>query len=157
MNRRLTSDAFTYYVSLGPARSYQAVAEKYGVTKRAVTKAAAREDWAKRIAAIEEEARKTTDAKLAGDLAEMNLRHRKILTAMAARAAKALQEFPLTNGMDGIKAAALVIKMERLLAGEPTDRSAVDIEEVTRRELKELLVVRAGGADTEGEDDDDDE
>ena len=35
--KKIPPDAFDFYFSLGPPRSYQAVADKYGVTKRAVT------------------------------------------------------------------------------------------------------------------------
>ena len=37
--------------SLGPGRSYQAVADRYGVSKRAVTALAKRENWQARLAA----------------------------------------------------------------------------------------------------------
>ena len=49
--RKIPPDAFDFYFSLGPPRSYQAVANKYGVTKRAVTNLAGREDWQRRLAA----------------------------------------------------------------------------------------------------------
>ncbi len=153
---KLPADAFTYYCALGDGRSHQAVADHFGTTKRAVTKRAVREDWAARLEKIEAEARRTVDAKIAGDLAEMHLRHRKMLTAMAARAATALRDYPLEDGMDGIKAAGLVIKLERLLAGEPTDRSAVDIEAITKREIRELLILQpVNGSNAELEDDSD--
>jgi len=45
MARKIPADAFDYYASLGPDRSYRAVAERYGVSKRAVTKHAAAEGW----------------------------------------------------------------------------------------------------------------
>ena len=45
MSGKILSDAFEYYVALGPGRSYRTVAERCGVTKRAVTKHAAREGW----------------------------------------------------------------------------------------------------------------
>lgn len=157
MTIKLPPDAFAYFASLGPARTHKLVADHYGVAARTVQRAADRENWNERIQAIEDEARKAVDAKLAGDLAEMYLRHRKLLTAMAARAATALRDYPLENGMDGIKAASMVIKLERLLAGEPTDRSAVDIEAITKREIRELLVIApvAGAVRLEGGDDDD--
>ena len=44
-HRKIPQDAFTFYVSLGPGRSYQKVAEKYGVTKRAVVNVGTREKW----------------------------------------------------------------------------------------------------------------
>ena len=43
--RKIPPEAFDHYFSLGPERSYEAVARKYGVTKRAVTKLAKRESW----------------------------------------------------------------------------------------------------------------
>jgi hypothetical protein len=50
--------------------------------------------------------------------------------------------------MEGVRAAELVIKLERLLAGESSERSTVTVEEVTRRELDRWLVpVGAGDAD----------
>ncbi|MBK7877802.1 MAG: hypothetical protein IPJ77_19140 [Planctomycetes bacterium] len=157
MNKRLPADAFHYFVALGPQRTHQAVATKFSVHRRTVVRTAERENWSERLAAIEVEARKTVDAQIVGDLAEMHLRHRKMLTAMAMRAAKAIQEFPLETGMDGVKTAAMVIKLERLLAGEPTDRSAVDIEAITKREIRELLILTPGGSapaiDEEGDDD----
>jgi hypothetical protein len=45
--------------------------------------------------------------------------------------------------MEGIRAAETVIKLERLLAGEPNQRSAVTVEQVTRQEIDRLLAVRA--------------
>ena len=50
------------------------------------------------------------------------------------------------------KIAELVIKMERILAGESTERTAVTVEEVTRRELDRWLV--PAGATDVGHDDD---
>jgi hypothetical protein len=38
--RKIPQDAFEFYFSLGPERSYEQVAGRYGVTKRAVTKLA---------------------------------------------------------------------------------------------------------------------
>ena len=156
MTHKLPPDAFSYFAALGPARSLKLVSDHFGVSVRTVQRAADREEWSKRIAAIEAEARRSVDAKIAGDLAEMYLRHRKLLTAMAARAATALRDYPLEDGMDGIKAAGLVIKLERLLAGEPTDRSAVDIEAITKREIRELLILQpVNGSNAELEDDSD--
>ncbi len=57
MSAKIPPDAFEYYLGLGPGRSYGAVAEEYGVTKRAVTKLAARENWQQRIHKIERKPR----------------------------------------------------------------------------------------------------
>jgi hypothetical protein len=49
--------------------------------------------------------------------------------------------------MEAIKAAEMVIKLERLLAGEPGERNEIDIKEVTKREIQTLLTTRPVGAD----------
>ena len=61
--KKIPPDAFDFYFSLGPPRSYQTVADKYGVTKRAVTNLAKREDWQQRLAEIEAKAREEADKK----------------------------------------------------------------------------------------------
>ena len=161
MTQRIPSGAFGYYVSLGEERSYEAVAEHYGVSKRSVTRVATKENWAERLAKIESEANARVDEKLASDLEEMKLRHRKILRAMATRAAQAIAAYPLTDGMEGIKAAEAVIKLERLLAGEATERNELSVEQVILKEFAQLMVPAEGngalGAQPEGDDDDEDD
>ena len=49
MTAKIPPDAFDYYFGLGTGRSYQAVADRYGVTKRAVTNYATRERWRERL------------------------------------------------------------------------------------------------------------
>lgn len=140
MSGKLSEGAFEFYVGLGSGRSYQAVAQKYGLSKRSVVKHAARERWTERLEKVQEEARAESDKRLAEDLAEMHERHRKMLRAVASRAVAAIKEHPLSSGMEGVRAAELVIKLERILAGESTARASLTIEEVTRRELDRWLV-----------------
>lgn len=140
MTGKVPEDAFAYYVALGSERSYEAVARNYGVNKRTVVRCADREDWQTRLAEIERKARAAADAKLAEGMQEMSLRHRKLLLAMASRAATAIQTYPLKSGMEGIKAAELVIKLERLIAGEPTESRTISVEQVTRDEMSRFLI-----------------
>jgi hypothetical protein len=138
--RKLTDDAFAYFVSLGSGRRYKDVADHFKVSLRTVVTASKRENWAERLAKIEREAQANADLKLQETVEAMRLRHLKMLRAMATRAAKALQEYSLSTGMEGMKAAEMVIKLERLLAGEPTERTAMDIEKQIREEHERLLV-----------------
>ncbi len=151
MNRKIPPDAFEFYHSLGPGRSYQAVADEYGVTKRAVTDFAKRERWSQRLEAIEREARERSDKKIAETLEEIRGRHLKTLRAMNARALSALQQFPLNSGMEAMRAAEMVIKLERLIAGEPSERTEVGIEEITRLEVARFLEVAGDGDDDDEE------
>lgn len=157
MTGKLPSDAFAMYVAMGPARSYQAIADHFKVVKRTVVRCAGREDWSGRLVEIETKTRAMTDAKLAGDLHEMQMRHRKLLLAIGARAAKAISEYPLTTGMEGIKAAEVAIKLERLLAGESNDHTQISVEMATKRELERFIAPAVGSAEDDGEGDDEDE
>jgi hypothetical protein len=160
MMTKIASDAFDFYVGLGPDRSYRAVAERYGVSKRAVTKRATREGWSERLAAIERAARAEADRRLTETLADMHGRHRRLLRAVSARVAAALRDYPLTSGMEAVRAAESLIRMERLLAGDATERTAVSVEQVTKSEIDRLLEVEPGrpaGRDEDGDDDGDDD
>ena len=150
MTNKIPNDAFDFYVAQGPGRSHRAVAERYSVSKRAITKHAVREKWAERLDKIEAEAREKSDKRLAESIEETRSRHLKTLRAIHSRALSGLKQFPLTSGMEAIRAAELAIKLERLIVGDPTERTALSVEEVTRREIQNLLT-------TEEEDDDDEE
>ncbi len=151
MNRKLPDDAFEHYVSLGPERSYEKVAEHYGVSKRAVTNAAGREGWPERLAKIEAEARQATDKKLGESIEAMGERHLKVVTAVLGKALETLKSLPLTNAMDAVRAIDMSLKQERLIRGEPSERTAMTIAETTRDEMHRWLVVEDDADDGEPE------
>ena len=140
MNRKIPLDAFDYYFSLGPGRGYQAVADKYGVSKRAVANLAKREDWQSRIAEIERKARDRGDEKKVESLEEMNERHLKMLKAIQGRALQTLQTLPLASAMDAVRAIKVCIEKERIIRGEPADRAAMEVEDIIKREYEQWLV-----------------
>ena len=47
---------------------------------------------------------------------------------------------PLSSAMDAVRALDSSVKQERLVRGEPTDRAAVNVEEVIRREYDRWMV-----------------
>ena len=150
---RLPSEAFDFYVGLGDERSYQKVAAHYGVGKRAVTKRARKERWTEQLAEMEAAAKRKAREQLQEGLDDLHLRHGRILRAMASRAVKAIQEYPLTSGMDGIRAAEAVIKLERLMAGEPGDHTQQTIAETTREEMRRFLAPTPKEGEDPGEND----
>ena len=157
MSARIPIGAFEYYVGLGNDRSYELVASHFHVTKRAVTKAAARERWSERLEKIERDAQTRVDEKLTESLEQMRLRHSKMLRAMASRAVKALQEYPLTSGMEGLRAAEAVIKLERLVAGEVTERGATSVELLIKGEYEQIMQPVLVDANADEDDLDDEE
>jgi hypothetical protein len=147
MKNKIPKDAFDYYVELGDGRSYQAVADHFLVSKRSVVKKAGREKWTEQLAEMNRISRQKTREKLQESHEERDFRHWTMVRAIAGRAAIGLKEFPLTSGMEAIKAAEVAIKLERLLAGDPNERSAIDIQEITKQEIRTLLTTKPVGAD----------
>ena len=93
MSKRIPPDAFEHYVSLGPERTHAKIAEEYGVTVRAVSKCASRENWTERLEKIERHAREASDRKLAETIEDMRSRHLVTLRAMNARVLAALKQY----------------------------------------------------------------
>lgn len=151
---KVPEDAFAFFVALGSGRTYDEVAKRYQVSKRTVTRAAAREKWTERLVGIEERTRQLTDERLVDTLHERDMRHRRIVMAMAARAAKALQTHELTSCMEGAKVAELAIKLERLISSQPAEAMTISVEKATRDELARFLTTDANGGWDDEEDDD---
>ena len=139
MGTRIPPDAFDYYFSLGADRSYKAVADRYGVTKRAVTKVAAREGWQQRAAGLESQVREATDKKTVETREQMNSRHLKSLKIIQGKALEALRSMPIESAIDAVRSLGLSIKQERLIRGEPGERTAVTMEQVVRDEFSRWM------------------
>jgi len=140
MSGRIPPTAFEFYANLGPARSYQAVADEYGVSKRAVVECARAENWQQRLAALEAKAKENSEQRILESLEQMNERHLKSLRVVQGKALEALKGMSLTTAMDAIRALDLAIKRERTIRGEPGDRTAVSIEDVVKREFNAWMV-----------------
>ncbi len=155
MNRKIPQDAFGYYWSLGPERSYQAVADHFDVSKRAVTKVAARENWSQRIVEIEKKAHERTDEKLAESLEQMNERHIKVCKLIQRKALETLKTMPLSTAVEAVRSLESSIKTERLVRGEPTDRSALSVEDIIKKEYERWMTASESDEDLESGDDKD--
>lgn len=148
MNRILPADALEYYVSLGAERSYQAVADHYGVAKITVTRMATDERWQERIRDIEQKAREKSEKRIADQMDAVRERHITSARILQAKALEALKNLPPEKAIRAAQALSIGWKHELLVLGEPTERNALSVEEVTRQEINALLTV---------EDEDDDE
>lgn len=140
MRRKIPPDAFAFYISLGVSRSYQAVATHFGVAKASVTKLATKEGWQRRVGEIETRARAASDERAVETLEAVNGRHLKAMRVVQGKALEALRTMSLADAMDAVRALDMAIRQERLILGEPTDRSAVSVEEIIKREYAKLMV-----------------
>jgi len=150
MNRRLPPDAFAYYVSLGISRSYQAVADHFDVSKTAVANLAERERWREQLEAIERKAHESSVQKAAETLEQMNDRHLRSLKVIQGKALEALRAASLSHPMDAVRALDLAIRQERLIRGEPTERAALSIEDVVRREYERWMASTPDAGERDG-------
>ena len=139
--RKIPPDAVDYYFSLGPGRSYRTVAEHYGVSKRAVTNLAKREDWQQRLLKLEDEARERADKKNEDELVAAIDRHLKAIRLVFGKGVEGLRNMTIDTPADAMKAIALAIREERVALGEPSDRTAVTVEDTIKREYERWMVV----------------
>lgn len=139
MNKKIPLDAFDRYFAMGPTRSYRELAKELRVSKRSVTTVAVREGWQQRVLDLERKARERTDTRIVESLEAMQSRHLRSLQAVHARALEALKTMPLDNAFDAVKALQVVIREERILRGDKSEREARSVEEVTREEMQSLL------------------
>ncbi len=84
----------------------------------------------------------------------MNDRHLKSLRVIQHKSLEALKAMPLNTAMEGARCLDLAIKQERVIRGEPSDRSALTVEEKIRSEFENWLVPRTGDDTEEAIDDD---
>ncbi len=141
MKRKIPTNAFEVYFAMGPGRSYDALADRFKVSKQAITKTATKERWQERVAEIEQRVQADSKEKVVDLLNEMNDRHLRVLRAIQAKALETLKEKPLRTGMDAVRALEVTIRHERLIRGEPSERTEMSVEEATRREVNRWMTV----------------
>jgi ATPase subunit of ABC transporter with duplicated ATPase domains len=137
---RIPAGAYEDYLALGTERSYQALANRYGVSKTAVVKRAKKERWQDRLADLERQARERAEEKAVDEMEAVRERHLKEARFLQARALQALKDLPPEKGIRAASALNVAWKHELLLLGEPTERQA-NVEELIKRETRDLLMV----------------
>lgn len=125
MSPQFGEDAFAVYVAMGSARSFRAIAERYGLALSEVESFALEQRWEERLADLELDGADPARLALLSGHRDMLERHRKLVRAMLTRAAKGLVDNPITSGIQSVRAAELAIQLDRMLA-TPAARSAAD-------------------------------
>ena len=143
---RIPAEAYSVYLALGTERSYQALAERYGVSKTAIVKRAKKERWQQRLSDLDRQARERAEEKAVDEMGAVRERHLKEARFLQSRALTALKNLPPEKGIRAAAALNIAWKHELLLLGEPTERQA-SVEEITREEIRDLLVASDGNGD----------
>jgi hypothetical protein len=131
--------AFHAYFYLGPNRTLEELhgllrrePRQFGFARppswRTIERWSARYDWQDRIADLEAEARKRDSEEQLDELRQMNDRHAKEGRALQQKAIQRLHALSENELAPETAVRALVegIKLERLAAGEATDRTAIE-------------------------------
>lgn len=140
MVRKIPDDAFEFYMSLGVGRSYRAVAKQFNCSKVAVTNRARKEGWQARLSELERVAREQFEREACSELKTVKERQLKAARALQGKAIEALRDLPPERAIKAAAALNVGWKHELLLLGETTERGA-RVEEISRREVRELLQV----------------
>lgn len=148
MNKKIPADAFSFYVSLGPRRSYDAVAAKYGASRRGVADHAKREHWQERVAKLENRARADAETKAAESLEAMNQRHLQEARFLQSRGLEGLKSGRLELYAANGRLVELGVKLERLVRGQATERTE-SLEQVVRGEYARWFSGQGDAADGE--------
>ena len=81
----------------------------------------------------------------------MNERHLKSARIVQGKALEALRGTPLETAMAAVKALDTGIRQERLIRGEPGERTAISVEETIRSEYERWMTVSGGDGAEEGQ------
>jgi hypothetical protein len=128
---------FRAYLELGADRTYQAVADRFGVPLGWVQARAKRRGWQARLEAMEERAHERAVRATAESLAQIDARHLKSLRRIQERAVRYCREAaPPKTFREAASALAESIRLERVILGEPADRTAATIEATIKRETE---------------------
>jgi hypothetical protein len=140
MAKRVPANAFDTYFRLGRERSYQQIADYFGVSKKTVVALAKSQGWQERVMRMEQDAARKSDSQAVEDLATMRDRHLKMIQVVQGKALEALKSMPINNAHQAVQALMKAIEQERLVRGEPTDRTVLSIEETVKNEYERWLM-----------------
>ena len=146
MTRKIPFSAFDDYFSMHP-RSYDVLAQKFGVSKRAIVNRAIKERWQERVEALERKTREAVEKRTLESLEQMAERHLRALRVIQVKALQALQSQSFSSASASARALIESLKAESVVRGQPSERSAISIEEVVRREYERWLGEEEAGDD----------
>ena len=76
----------------------------------------------------------------AESLEERNNRHLQAFRFLEAKAVKALREKPIENAVDASRALELAVREQRVISGDPSDRTEISIDEKIKREYERWMI-----------------
>lgn len=114
-------EAFEFYYGLGETRSYQKVADHYGISKTSVYKWAQEFNWNDRVTQRDIEISKKLEKKTNTTVINEKARYRTIIRTAISDFAKRLNDKEIV--VDSVLDLERLIKLDLLLMGEETERT----------------------------------
>lgn len=136
-------DAFARYLALGPTRSYPALAALIGCSPQAIAAHARRDRWQARVREFEDRTRIHVEQVTAETIEQMTARHVAALHEVQVKALDALRTLSMNNAAEAARVLTEAVKLERLARGEASDRVALDVAEMVKRQHQRWLTVEA--------------
>jgi hypothetical protein len=147
LKKKIPPDAFAFYLGLGPGRSYQSVADRYTVTKRAVAFRAEKEKWQDRIREEDQKLREKAEKQAAESNKTVRQGQLKVLRYIQGKAIEALKEMKIDSAVDAAKVYTMALDKERQLLGDTDGESPSMVEQITRDEVRNLLTTKPPSED----------
>ncbi|MBI4584561.1 MAG: hypothetical protein HY717_11135 [Planctomycetes bacterium] len=141
--KKIPLEAFDFYWKLGPRRSYQAVADHYGASKRAVTLIATKERWKERLEKTEREASEKLKDMAVETIEAVNRRHLKVARLIQIKALEALKHLRFDSALSAVEALDKGLLLERQIKSDPSERTSMSDVELTRREYERWMTPAA--------------
>ncbi|MCK6446178.1 MAG: hypothetical protein L6Q99_07265 [Planctomycetes bacterium] len=147
MKRKLGLDAFQFYFSLGEGRSYEAVANHFGVSKTTVANVAKREDWQANVERLNAAVREANEKRAVDAVTAMNERHAKLARLAAGKGAEHLAQGRIERTADALRALKFGIEEERrAVLGAKTTASVRTSEDLNEKAQVLAAKIRAAVA-----------
>jgi hypothetical protein len=124
MRPRIPTDAFDRYVALGAERTYAALAEQLGVSKRTIVRHAIADRWQERLAQVEREGRAKAEARLTESVAAVTERHLRTLRAVQHKALQALANAGMGTAAQAAATLIAAVRAERAIIAPADGQSA---------------------------------
>ncbi len=121
---RIPAGAYEDYLALGTERSYQALADRYGVSKTAIFKRAQKEHWQERVAELVRQASERAEQKAVDKMEAVRERHLAEVRVLQAHALQALRDLPPEKGFRAASVLAIAWRHELRLLGVPDGQQA---------------------------------
>ncbi len=115
MASKIPPSAFSDYLAMGMGRSYEALAKRYGCSKKCVTQRAVKERWQERARELEREAAKEGERRATAAAEDATERHAKLAKLLLSRGLDALRNSQSLSTLEAVRTIQAAVKLEREL------------------------------------------